>query len=458
MSPPPHAPARAVQQPRVRAARNTRHMLIVLVALMDTLCVGLGPMVAGALVLHQTSIAMKVVGGLMAVFLTLSFLRKSYLAGQLQHWGDSVRQPIGTLALTYMLAIGAAYFFERVPDITATAVAIGASVSVVGIMVVHGLAAGFINRRLRDTLFDVLYLVDGGELPLRPAARVFQARSLGLRPDLNDPQMLGRFALIARPFDRVVVASSPEREAAWATMLKAAGVVGEIVMTGGNALGVVGTSSFAGRDTLVVARGALSLSDRLKKRTLDLAVTVPLLMLLAPLLILVALIIRLESKGPVLFKQPRVGQGNQLFDILKFRSMKAETLDHAGARSTSRDDDRITRFGRFIRKTSIDELPQLINVLRGEMSVVGPRPHALGSRAGDQLFWEVNQRYWLRHALKPGMTGLAQIRGFRGATDRREDLEGRLQADLEYVARWSVWGDISIIIRTVGVLVHPNAY
>ena len=182
------------------------------------------------------------------------------------------------------------------------------------------------------------------------------------------------------------------------------------------------------------------------------------LTLAAPLLGLAAILIKLESRGPVFFRQVRVGVGNRQFQILKFRSMRLESSDSDGNVSTQRDDPRITRVGKFIRRTSIDELPQLINVLRGEMSIVGPRPHALGSLAGDNLFWEVTHAYWIRHALKPGITGLAQIRGFRGSTDSAEDLEDRVRADLEYVADWSLSQDILILLRTARVLVHKNAY
>jgi lipopolysaccharide/colanic/teichoic acid biosynthesis glycosyltransferase len=138
--------------------------------------------------------------------------------------------------------------------------------------------------------------------------------------------------------------------------------------------------------------------------------------------------------------------------------MRTEMCDTAGNQSTQRDDKRITRVGAFIRKTSIDELPQLINVLLGDMSLVGPRPHALGSLAGNKLFWEVNEQYWIRHALKPGITGLAQVRGYRGATVEHADLENRLRADLEYADRWSLWLDVTILASTAKVLVHTNAY
>ena len=138
--------------------------------------------------------------------------------------------------------------------------------------------------------------------------------------------------------------------------------------------------------------------------------------------------------------------------------MRVESLDAKGATSTQRDDKRITRVGAFIRKTSLDEIPQFLNVLLGDMSLVGPRPHALGSLAGNQLFWEVDREYWHRHALKPGITGLAQVRGFRGATHRDVDLKNRLQADLEYLHDWSLMRDVKILFRTMTVLVHSNAY
>ncbi|HSX56900.1 MAG TPA: sugar transferase, partial [Sphingomonas sp.] len=204
--------------------------------------------------------------------------------------------------------------------------------------------------------------------------------------------------------------------------------------------------------------GPLDLLDRVVKRGFDVAVAGVALVVLSPLFVVVAALIKFDSDGPVFFKQTRIGRGNQMFSMLKFRSMRVETLDGAGNRSTSREDDRITRVGAFIRKTSIDELPQIINVLRGEMSIVGPRPHALGSRAADKLFWEVDERYWHRHSAKPGLTGLAQVRGYRGATFHEDDLTNRLQADLEYLDHWTIWRDIQIVLMTFRVLLHRNAF
>jgi lipopolysaccharide/colanic/teichoic acid biosynthesis glycosyltransferase len=144
--------------------------------------------------------------------------------------------------------------------------------------------------------------------------------------------------------------------------------------------------------------------------------------------------------------------------MYKFRSMRADQCDLEGRTSTARGDKRITAVGRVIRATSIDELPQLLNVLKGDMSFVGPRPHALGSLAEEKLFWEIDSRYWHRHAIKPGITGLAQIRGFRGATHQTSDLLDRLQSDLDYLNGWSIRRDLMILLATAKVVLHKNAY
>jgi lipopolysaccharide/colanic/teichoic acid biosynthesis glycosyltransferase len=213
-----------------------------------------------------------------------------------------------------------------------------------------------------------------------------------------------------------------------------------------------------GRPTLVVSRGALALRDRILKRTFDLCVSVPLILLGAPIFLAVAIAIKLDSPGPVFFRQPRVGLGNRQFQVLKFRSMRVDMLDTNASKLTQVADPRVTRIGDFLRRTSLDEIPQLLNVVRGEMSIVGPRPHATGALAGDELYWLVDSRYWDRHAAKPGITGLAQVRGFRGTTFEKSDLIDRLQADLEYLTGWSLWRDTAILFSTAKVLLHKNAF
>ena len=138
--------------------------------------------------------------------------------------------------------------------------------------------------------------------------------------------------------------------------------------------------------------------------------------------------------------------------------MREDMSDPSGTRSTARDDNRITSIGKFLRRTSIDELPQLWNVIRGDMSLVGPRPHPLGTLAEGQLLWDAVPEYWARHAMRPGITGLAQVRGLRGATDRRSAIEKRVEADLEYINSWSIWLDLKILLQTIRVVMHPNAF
>lgn len=320
------------------------------------------------------------------------------------------------------------------------------------IFVKHGL------RRMSGSLHNELLIIDGVDVPGLKMTHRINARAMSLSPDLEDPEMLHRIGDHLAGFDRVIVSCDPDRHHAWSTVLRGANIDGELLLHDSGRVDVIGIGRVAGQSTHIVSRGPLSMSNRAIKRVLDLGLTVPAIVALSPLLAIIALAIKLDSPGPVFFRQNRVGRRNQLFRIQKFRTMRHDDHDSAGARSASRDDDRITRVGRLLRRTSLDELPQLFNVLEGDMSLVGPRPHALGSLAGDQLFWQVSHEYWIRHALKPGITGLAQIRGYRGATEQREDLELRLAADLEYLDDWSVSRDLSILASTAMVLVHRNAF
>lgn len=188
------------------------------------------------------------------------------------------------------------------------------------------------------------------------------------------------------------------------------------------------------------------------KRLMDIGVSATLLVLGAPFLVLLGLAIRLESPGQALFKQPRHGFNNRVFSVFKFRSMRSDLCDVDAAQQTAVDDMRVTRIGRIIRKTSIDELPQLINVLKGEMSLVGPRPHATGMRTAGKSSIDLVAEYAHRHKVKPGMTGWAQINGSRGPLYTAEDVAERVRLDVEYIERSNIIWDVWIMLKTLPVL------
>lgn len=191
----------------------------------------------------------------------------------------------------------------------------------------------------------------------------------------------------------------------------------------------------------------------------DQLLAVTALVLAAPLLVLIAVAIKLDSPGPVFFKQKRFGFNDSLIQVWKFRSMRVECTDARADVLTTKDDPRVTRIGRILRKSSLDELAQLINVLRGEMSVVGPRPHALAAKAHGQLYQDVVNCYAARHKVKPGITGWAQVNGWRGETDTIEKIRKRVEHDMYYIDNWSPWLDLYIIFRTIlAIFRAENAY
>ncbi len=185
------------------------------------------------------------------------------------------------------------------------------------------------------------------------------------------------------------------------------------------------------------------------KRVLDVVGASLALALLSPLLIVAAIAIKLEDGGPVLFIQERWGKDNKVFKVFKFRSMQTGKCDASGVTQTVEGDDRVTRVGAFFRKTNIDELPQLLNVIKGDMSIVGPRCHVPDMKAAGMVYEDLVPKYHLRHAMRPGITGLAQVRGLRGPTVSASLSIRRVQADLEYVANFNVMLDIVIILRTI---------
>jgi lipopolysaccharide/colanic/teichoic acid biosynthesis glycosyltransferase len=176
---------------------------------------------------------------------------------------------------------------------------------------------------------------------------------------------------------------------------------------------------------------------------------------LGVLFAIVAAIIRLDSQGPIFFRQARSGQYGRSFDIYKFRTLHVAQSDSGAETLVSRGDKRVTRVGKYLRKYSIDELPQIINVVLGDMSLVGPRPHAPRAKADGRIYAEVMPDYMLRYRVKPGMTGWAQVNGWRGNTDTEEKLRKRVEYDFEYIRSWSLMRDFEILLRTIPSVLAP---
>lgn len=199
--------------------------------------------------------------------------------------------------------------------------------------------------------------------------------------------------------------------------------------------------------------------DSVIKRAFDIVFSLAGILAFSPVMIATAAAIKLESEGPVLFKQKRHGFNNEVIEVYKFRSMYADQCDPTARNAVMKDDPRVTRVGRLIRKTSIDELPQFFNVLLGSLSLVGPRPHAVAAQTRHRLFYEVVDGYFARHRVKPGVTGWAQVNGWRGEIDSDEKIRMRTEFDLYYIENWSLWFDLKILLLTpIRLVASESAY
>jgi lipopolysaccharide/colanic/teichoic acid biosynthesis glycosyltransferase len=395
---------------------------------------------------------------LFPLYVALGFNRGAWSIEALSSPRRSASLAVKSLLFAITLAAVLLFSLKIGEDFSRLVFGIGAMLSVL----VIALGRVLIGRRMgerNDWAFrKEMLLIDELDAPGVGKQQVVDVTSLGIEPTIDDPLMLDRLSRILDSCERVVVSCPAERRGAWSRMLAGANVDAEMLVPELDAVAAIGLRRHGAHSTLLVCCGPLRLRDRVTKRAFDIVFSSTLLILLLPLFAVIAIAIRLESPGPILFRQQRLGRANRLFSILKFRSMKDDLTDQSGSRSASRDDYRVTRVGRLLRRTSLDELPQFLNVLAGEMSIVGPRPHPLGCRADDALFWDIDEHYFDRHSIKPGITGLAQVRGFRGATERKTDVTNRLRADLEYVDGWHIGRDVAIIARTIAVLVHPNAF
>jgi Undecaprenyl-phosphate glucose phosphotransferase len=264
-------------------------------------------------------------------------------------------------------------------------------------------------------------------------------------------------------FDKIVIALPHSAEARLLHLLRGLRVLPVDIVLAPDLMGFNAadqeTAEMAGLKLHSLAHRPIREPQRLIKTGIDFVAASSALIFLSPLLLMIASIIKLDSEGPVFFRQRRQGLGDRLFDVYKFRTMYCDLSDPKGANQTKRGDPRVTRIGAFLRKTSLDELPQLINVLRGEMSLVGPRPHTPHMLIGDKRHYEIVSEYSFRHRVKPGITGLAQVNGYRGAVDTPDQLKARVDLDLYYIDHWSLWLDIKILWRTAFVCFSGrNAY
>jgi Undecaprenyl-phosphate glucose phosphotransferase len=301
-------------------------------------------------------------------------------------------------------------------------------------------AARLVSALKRDPAgVEILGVVD--ERPPRGVALPDGLRALGGLPTL--------FGMIRRgEVDMVVIAVPWSAEARLCSLMERLSPFPVEVCVAPDLLTEHLPGMRASLPVIISARPISGVGGALK-RAEDLALAGCALAVAAVPMLLIALAVKLDTPGPIFFRQRRTGFNDRPFHVLKFRTMFADAADHDVKRQVLAGDPRVTRVGHILRRTSLDELPQIFNVLRGEMSFVGPRPHAPGTRAGGRLFHDVVANYAARHRVKPGLTGLAQVRGWRGPTLTEEHIVKRVESDLEYIDRWSLWLDFAIILRTL---------
>jgi putative colanic acid biosynthesis UDP-glucose lipid carrier transferase len=331
---------------------------------------------------------------------------------------------------------------------------------VVGLRLVRqAVAAGKLHERI--AIFGTSEFVTALKLQIEAADQSGAVEGLYLGTPLDEAREAAAFdgginelraAISLKQYDTVIIAFPADQTA----LIKAA--VSELAPYSSELLLctrlnhephiIRGARNFGSLHTDVVNLVPLAESNHVLKRTIDYALAGLGLILLAPLLALIAIAIKIDSPGPVFFRQRRYGQNNRIFRIFKFRTMSV-TEDGTHVKQAERNDSRVTRIGWFLRRSSLDELPQLINVMLGDMSIVGPRPHAL---VHDELFEQQLDLFSLRRRVRPGLTGWAQVNGLRGETKTTSDIRKRVEHDLYYIDNWSVWLDMEIMIRTLFVL------
>jgi hypothetical protein len=305
---------------------------------------------------------------LLPVFLTIALYNGAYSLGTLQSSQMGMLRAMSALGLSAGAVVFIAYYTKSSATFSRVMFTSGTLLSAVLLCWMRLQMRAFVRWRCGSRIINELLIDDAGPQIDLPGAMRANAAQLELVPALDDPAALNRIGNVLKAIDRVVVSCPPERRAAWASLLKGANVAGEVVDDTVAELGAHGARIVGGHGFLRVSVGSLGMRARVTKRLFDAVTAGTALLLLSPVLLIVAAAILIEDGSPVLFVQRRVGRANRFFQMYKFRSMAAGRSDHEGRQSTERGDERITRVGTFIRRTSIDELPQLFNVLKGEMS------------------------------------------------------------------------------------------
>ena len=398
--------------------------------------------------------------------------RRAYVVSELRNTQQQIKRAIGAWSLTIVLLVVAGFLLKFSDSVSRVWLVSWYAGTALGLAASRCAIGGILTRWGQNgQFFRSAVVVGAGTLGRRFVESSIEAPSLGLRviglfddrtsrvpahirgvPLLGTIADLPEFARRCR-IDQVIIAlplSADRRIHSILARLRALDVDVSVL---GDAIGfTIPNSSVsypAGIPAFDLMRRPISGWPSVAKRALDVGVSLLALLILSPLLAAIAVAIKLDSPGSVLFRQKRLGFNGKTFDIYKFRSMRSDASDADAAVLVTRGDSRVTRLGKILRRTSLDELPQLWNVLKGDMSLVGPRPHALKAKAADRLYDEVVAEYAERHRVKPGITGWAQVRGWRGETDTIEKIRNRVEHDLYYIENWSLAFDLRILVMTV---------
>lgn len=444
----------------LRRRRRERLELTIVVVLLDLAALATAYLAASIAYLKMIDIEqlVRLFAFLVPIFVFVSLSKNGFAAEAVVNAEKSIKRSIGALIWACLLVL-IALFLLKISEDFSRALFLIATVLAAFLLTTSRMAVSqYAVHVLTEDPLANLYLCDGVKLAPHENRRAFDVQAVGVTPDARDSANLERLAEISLGLDGVIVYCSSERRAIWAVMLKALDVATEIVCEELEDLSPLGVRTRNGKVSLVLSRGTLPRGQMVVKRLFDLAVCLLILPFYLFVHLMIGALIKADSPGPILFRQERFGLGNRRFQILKFRTMRVDAQDLSAEKSTSRADDRVTRVGKFLRRTSLDELPQILNVIRGDMSIVGPRPHAEGTSINGSRLWEIDEAYWHRHVVPPGITGLAQIRGHRGSLFEQRQFDERLDADLEYAANWSLSRDLIIILKTLRVLVHKNAF